>query len=87
MTDASNAEAMRRWRRLLGINTAEAGAKLGLSARAIEDIEQGRRRDGDVLTTIALSYLLRDAEHEAECREAALAALAERERKVGKKRK
>jgi predicted transcriptional regulator len=61
MTDASNASAMKEWRRLLGLNTAKAGAKLGLSSRAIEDIEQGRRRSGDVLTTIALASLLADA--------------------------
>lgn len=59
--DASNAAAMKEWRRLLGLSTAEAGAKLGLSARSIEDIEQGRRRDGDVLTTIALAALINGA--------------------------
>ena len=61
MTDASNASAMREWRRLLEISTAEAGKKLGLSSRAIEDIEQGRRRAGDVLTTVALAALIADA--------------------------
>ena len=61
MPDASNAEAMKEWRRLLGISTAQAGEKLGLSSRAIEDIEQGRRRAGDVLTTLALAALINDA--------------------------
>lgn len=61
MTAASNGRAMKEWRSLRGLSTAEAGAKLGLSARSIEDIEQGRRRDGDVLTTIALAALIADA--------------------------
>jgi len=79
---ATNAELMRSWRKLLEINTAEAGARLEMSPRAIEDIEQGRRRADDELTRIALLALLKDAAHEAECREAATAAVAERGKKV-----
>jgi len=81
------ADMMRAWRRLLDINTEAAGKTLGLSSRAIEDIEQGRRREGDVLTRIALEALIYDAAHEYECRTAALAAVAERERKIIKPRK
>lgn len=82
----SNAELMKQWRRLLEINTAEAGKRLEMSPRAIEDIEQGRRRDGDVLTRIALESLIHDAGHEAECKSAALAALSERGNKSKKKK-
>ena len=39
---ASNAELMRTWRRLLEINTTEAGKRLEMSSRSIEGIEQGR---------------------------------------------
>lgn len=53
---------MRQWRHILSINTKEAGARLGLSGRTIEEIEQGRRRSGDRLTEIALQSLIRDAE-------------------------
>lgn len=35
------ADLMRAWRRAAGLTTA-AGERLGLSARTIEDIEQGR---------------------------------------------
>lgn len=35
-------EMMRAWRRYAGLNTEEAGEWLGLSARTIEGIEQGR---------------------------------------------
>lgn len=52
---------MREWRTLAGLNTTEAGARLGLSGRAIEDIEQGRRRADDELTRIALKTLIDDA--------------------------
>lgn len=58
---ASVADLMRAWRKLAGLNTAAAGERLGLSARAIEDIEQGRRRAGDELTSIALKTLIEDA--------------------------
>jgi len=83
----SNAELMKKWRRLLEINTAEAGARLEMSPRAIEDIEQSRRRDGDVLTRIALESLIYDAGHEAETKSAALAAVAERENKSKNRKK
>jgi predicted transcriptional regulator len=76
---------MRKWRRLLEINTAEAGRQLGLSPRSIEDIEQGRTRDGDELTRLGLQALIRDASHEAECRDAALAAVREKQLKNRKK--
>lgn len=36
------AEMLRDWRRYAGLNTQEAGEWLGLSARTIEGIEQGR---------------------------------------------
>lgn len=52
---------MRLWRRTADINTAEAGRQLGMSARSIEDIEQGRRRAGDKLTEIALRTLIAEA--------------------------
>jgi DNA-binding XRE family transcriptional regulator len=58
---ATVADLMREWRRLAGLNTAAAGERLGLSPRAIEDIEQGRRRADDVLTGIALKKLIEDA--------------------------
>ena len=54
----SVADLMREWRRLSGRSTAEAGARLGLSARAIEDIEQGRRRADDEMARIALKFLI-----------------------------
>ena len=85
--EKSVAELMRKWRTLMAYNTTQAGEFFGLSGRAIEDIEQGRRRDGDKLTEIALRSLMSDAGHEYECRTAALAAVAERERKVGTSRK
>jgi hypothetical protein len=52
---------MREWRGLAGLNTAQAGERLGLSSRSIEDIEQGRRRADDRLTEIALRKLIEDA--------------------------
>lgn len=54
-------DLMREWRKLEGLNTAAAGKRLGLSSRAIEDIEQGRRRADDELTRIALKKLIEDA--------------------------
>ena len=60
------ATLMRRWRHAARLNTAEAGRRLGLSGRSIEDIEQGRRRDGDILTWIALETLLERAEAQQE---------------------
>jgi predicted transcriptional regulator len=56
----SNADLMREWRALAGVNAAAAGERLGLSGRAIEDIEQGRRRDGDELTRLGLLRLIDD---------------------------
>lgn len=87
MARKSNAELMRQWRQLLEINTAEAGKRLEMSHRAIEDIEQGRRRADDALTRIALESLIYDAGHEAEVKSAALAAVAEREKKSARVRK
>ena len=55
------AELMREWRRVAGLSTSAAGERLGLSSRAIEDIEQGRRRAGDELTKIALKHLIQAA--------------------------
>jgi len=59
--ERSVADLMREWRKLAGLNTAGAGEHLGLSSRAIEDIEQGRRRADDELTRIALKKLISDA--------------------------
>ena len=36
------AELLRQWRVGMGYNTAQAGEELGMSARTIEGIEQGR---------------------------------------------
>jgi predicted transcriptional regulator len=55
------ADLMRAWRAAAQLSTAEAGARLGLSPRSIEDIEQGRRRADDELTRIALKKLIEDA--------------------------
>lgn len=55
------AQLMKDWRAAAGLNTAAAGERLGLSSRAIEDIEQGRRRADDELTRIALKKLIDDA--------------------------
>lgn len=59
--ERSVADLMREWRRVAGINTAAAGERLGLSARSIEDIEQGRSRVDDALTRVALKKLIEDA--------------------------
>jgi predicted transcriptional regulator len=85
MAEKTVAELMRTWRRLLDINTAEAGRQLGLSSRSIEDIEQGRTRVGDVLSRLALEALVHDAAHTSECRSAALAQVAEKKRTKPKK--
>jgi predicted transcriptional regulator len=74
----SNAELMRTWRRLLEMSTAQAGERLEMSPRAIEDIEQGRRRADDVLTRLALEALIHEAAHVRDCRDAALAAVEEK---------
>ena len=76
----TNAELMRTWRKLLEINTTQAGERLEMSSRAVEDIEQGRRRADDRLTRIALEALIYDAAHERDCREAAIAVLTERKK-------
>lgn len=52
------ADLMREWRNVAGLSTEQAGARVGLSARAIEDIEQGRRRAGDELTALGLKKLI-----------------------------
>lgn len=54
------ADLMRHWRTAASLTTAEAGERLGMSGRSIEDIEQGRRRDGDRLAEIALKKLIDD---------------------------
>ena len=56
---ATNATLMRRWRKAAGYSTAQAGERLGLSGRAIEDIEQGRRRVDDEVLRIALESLIK----------------------------
>jgi transcriptional regulator with XRE-family HTH domain len=58
LAPTSIADLMRAWRAAAGLSTAAAGERLGLSARTIEDIEQGRRRAGDRLTAIALEFLV-----------------------------
>jgi DNA-binding XRE family transcriptional regulator len=57
----TNADLMRQWRLAAGLTTTEAGNRLALSRRTIEDIEQGRRRAGDQLSMIALNALLTEA--------------------------
>jgi transcriptional regulator with XRE-family HTH domain len=59
--DASNADLMRTWRAAAGLSTAQAGERLGLSPRTIEEIEQGRIRNGDALTRMGLKKLIEDA--------------------------
>ncbi len=54
------ADLMRQWRAAAGLTTAEAGERLDMSGRSIEDIEQGRRRADDRLTEIALKKLIGD---------------------------
>lgn len=68
MRRKSVADLMREWRGLAGLNTAQAGERLGLSSRSIEDIEQGRRRAGDELTAIALEALIEDLKKVAKTR-------------------
>lgn len=68
MTRKSNADLMREWRTLAKLNTAAAGERLRMSGRSIEDIEQSRRRAGDVLTQIALEALIEAAKKVAETR-------------------
>jgi transcriptional regulator with XRE-family HTH domain len=59
--EKSVADLMRAWRTAAGLSREQAGEQLGLGATAIRDIEQGLRRDGDVLSRIALTKLLDDA--------------------------
>jgi DNA-binding XRE family transcriptional regulator len=58
--EKSVADLMRQWRQAAGINSASAGQRLGLSARTIEDIEQGRTRVDDELSRLGLKKLLDD---------------------------
>lgn len=53
----SNAERMRDFRNIFGLNTKAAGRVLGLSSRTIEDIEQGRRCVGDRVLELALKNI------------------------------
>jgi len=62
--DKTVARLLRRWRTLMAYSTAQAGAVFRLSARTIEDIEQGRRRAGDQLTAIALQSLIDKKTHD-----------------------
>ena len=52
---------MREWRYVAGLSTVEAGKRLGLSGRTVEDIEQGRSRVDDEFARIALKKLIEDA--------------------------
>lgn len=55
-------DLMRQWRYRCQLTVADAGARLGLSGRTIQEIEQGRRRANDILTRIALLALIREAD-------------------------
>lgn len=55
------ADLMREWRAIASLNTSEAGDRLGISSRTVENIEQGRRRVGDVGLRIALEALIASA--------------------------
>ncbi len=59
--EKSVADLMREWRAATGLNTAAAGETLGMTSRAVENIEQGRRRVDDELTRIALKKMIADA--------------------------
>lgn len=52
------ASLMKEVRQRYKLSTIQAGKLLGLSSRTIEDIEQGRRREDDTLTRIALECLI-----------------------------
>lgn len=58
MPEPNISDLMRQLRTMWGVNTKEAGERLGLSGRAVEDIEQGRRRADDEITRIALVSLI-----------------------------
>lgn len=55
--DSDLAEMMRRFRHAHGLNTTKAGEWLGLSARTIEGIEQGRGHSAPRLLAISLAVL------------------------------
>lgn len=57
LTPTKLAELLRGWRAGRGINTEEAGELLGLSARTIEGIEQGRGFGTPMLLVLALCGL------------------------------
>lgn len=57
----STAYLMREWRTITGLSASDAGARLGLSGRTIEDIEQGRSRAGDVLAQLGLQKLIEES--------------------------
>jgi transcriptional regulator with XRE-family HTH domain len=59
--DKPVADLMRQWREVAGLSRAEAGERLGLAPNAIRDIEQGLRRNGDVLSAWGLKKLIEDA--------------------------
>jgi len=56
-TEKSNADLMREWRALAGFTAKQAGLRLHVSERTIENIEQSRRREHDVFVRIALEKL------------------------------
>ena len=58
MPEPNISDLMHQLRTMWGVNTKEAGERLGLSGRAVEDIEQGRRRADDEITRIALVSLI-----------------------------
>jgi ribosome-binding protein aMBF1 (putative translation factor) len=59
--EKSVADLMRSWRSAAGLSTEDAGKRLNLSRRTIEDIELGRSRADDMLARIALNKLIEDA--------------------------
>ncbi len=59
--EKSVADLMREWRAVAGLTTAQAGERVGLSRRTIEDVEQGRIRVNDELTRAGLKYFLENA--------------------------
>lgn len=52
---------MRQWRQVAGISRKEAGARVGLSHRTIESIENSKLRQGDILTELGLHGLIKAA--------------------------
>lgn len=51
------ADHLRSWRKQAGLSTREAGELLGLSARTVEGIEQGRRYGAEPMLRLALDRL------------------------------